>query len=354
MNLQSPVLRRIAGAACIVFLMLQGCAAAADRMPAAGEMRVVDRVKIGGAGGWDFVTFDAQHQRLFISRGDHVQVWDAKSGRVESDIPGTPGVHGVAVAPDLHRGFTSNGRSNSVSVFNLDDLKVTGTIDVQAQNPDAILYEPNTKRLYTFNGRSADMTVIDAVGLKVIATIALGGKPEVAVSDDAGHVFVNIEDKSEIVMIDQASNQVRARWPLAPCDEPTGLAIDTAHQRLFAVCANRLMVVVDARSGHIVAQLPIGEAPDGAGFDAGLGLAYSSNGDGTLTIVKEDGPDRFAVAASLATQRRARTMSLDPATHRVYLVTAEFGPAPQPTAADPKPRAPMIPDTFTVLVVAPP
>jgi len=262
-------------------------------------------VKIGGAGGWNFITFDAQHQRLFISRSDRVQVWGAKTKQVESEIAGTSGVHGIALASDLQLGFTSNGRSNSVSVFRLGDLKVTDTIDVQALNPDAILYEPAFKRLYTFNGRSADTTVIDAVGLKVLSKIALGGKPEVAVSDGAGRLFVNLEDTSEIVVIDEAKSEVRARWPLAPCTEPSGLAIDVAHKRLFSVCSNQLMVILDSETGRVVAQVPIGEEPDSAGFDADLGLAFSSNGDGPLTIVHEDSPDRFSVAATLATQIEA-------------------------------------------------
>src|SRR5450631_290108 len=353
MNRQSLVRRRIAGAACILFLILQGCALPSDRNPVARDFGVVDRVKIGGAGGWDFITFDAQYQRLFISRGDRVQVWGAQSKRVESEISGTSGVHGIALANDLQLGFTSNGRGNSVSVFRLGDLKVTDTIDVQALNPDAILYEPLFKRVYTFNGRSADATVIDAVSLKVLSKIALGGKPEVAVNDGAGHLFVNLEDTSEIVMIDEAASQVRARWPLAPCTEPTGLAIDVAHKRLFSVCSNHLMVILDSETGRVVSQVPIGEEPDSAGFDAGLGLAFSSNGDGSLTMVHEDGPDRFSVAATLATQKRARTMSLDPTMHHVYLVSADFGPAPDATPTNPKPRPPMIADTFTVLVVAP-
>jgi DNA-binding beta-propeller fold protein YncE len=334
-------------------LTLAGCAMQPSKGPEASPFAAVDKVKIGGEGGWDFITFDAISQRLFISRGDRVQVWNARTRRIDAEIAGTSGVHGIAIANDLHRGFTSNGRANSVSVFGLDDLKVTRSIDVQGVNPDAILYEPFFKRLYTFNGRSADATVIDAVGLKVLSRIALGGKPEVAVSDGAGHVFVNLEDTAEIVMIDEATSQVRARWPLAPCTEPTGLAIDAVHKRLFSVCANQKMVVLDAATGRLVAEVPIGDGPDGAGFDPGLGLAFSSNGDGSLTVIHEDGPDHFSVVADIATAKRARTMSLDSKTHRVFLVSAEFGPVQAATASEPKPRAPMIPDSFAVLVVAP-
>ena len=349
-----PYLRMIISAAFAPLLVtVPGCALQPASGPAYPTYAVIDRVEIGGTGGWDFITFDATGQRLFISRGDRVQVWNARSKRVEAEIGGTSGVHGIAIANDLQRGFTSNGRTNTVSVFGLDDLKVTDSIDVQGVNPDAILYEPRFKRVYTFNGRSADATVIDAVGLKVLSKIALGGKPEVAVSDGAGHLFVNLEDTSEIVMIDEATNQVRARWPLAPCTEPTGLAIDTVHKRLFSVCANQKMVVLDAATGRLVAEVPIGEGPDSAGFDADLGLAFSSNGDGSLTVVHEDGLDHFSVVANVATAKKARTMSLDPQAHRVFLVSADFGPVPAATTSAPKPRAPMIADSFTVLVVAP-
>lgn len=334
-------------------LAAPGCALEQHQTAKTPVYEVIDRVKIGGEGGWDFITFDAPSQRLFISRGDRVQVWNAQSKLVEAEIAGTEGVHGIAIASDLQRGFTSNGRANTVSVFGLADLKVSSTIDVQGVNPDAILYEPLLKRVYTFNGRSADVTVIDAVGLKVLSKIALGGKPEVPVSDGMGHLFVNLEDTSEIVMIDEASSEVRARWSLAPCTEPTGLAIDAAHHRLLSVCANRKMVVLDAATGRLVAEIPIGDGPDGAGFDADLGLAFSSNGDGSLTVVHEDGPDRFSVVTNVATAKRARTMSLDTQKHRVFLVSADFGALPAATASEPRPRPSMMPGSFTVLVVAP-
>lgn len=334
-------------------LAAPGCALEQGEGAKSPAYTVTDTVKIGGAGGWDFITFDAPSQRLFISRGDRVQVWNARSKQVEAEIAGTAGVHGIAIANDLQRGFTSNGRANTVSVFGLADLKVSDTIDVQGVNPDAILYEPLYNRVYTFNGRSADATVIDAVGLKVLSKIALGGKPEVPVSDGTGHLFVNLEDTSEIVMIDEATDEVRARWPLAPCTEPTGLAIDAAHQRLFSVCANQKMVVLDARTGRLVAEVPIGAGPDGAGFDAELGLAFSSNGDGSLTVVHEDGPDHFSVVTNVPTAKRARTMSLDPREHRVFLVCADNGAVPVATASEPKPRPSMISDSFSVLVVAP-
>lgn len=335
-----------------VAALTSGCATKpSDRTGA--NYAVVDRQVIGGAGGWDFIKFDPARARLFVSRGDRVQVWSPDSKKVIAEIAGTAGVHGVALAPDLNRGFTSNGRADTVSVFDLDALKVTDTVAVSGHNPDAILYEPHFKRVYTFNGRSHNVTVIDAETLKVLATVDLGGKPEVAVADGAGHVFVNIEDTSEMVVLDQAANRVLARWPLKPCGEPTGLAIDVAHQRLFSACANHKMVVVDATSGRLVADLPIGAGPDGAEFDPALGLAFSSNGDGTLSVIRENDAEHFSVAASVPTQAKARTLSLDASSHRIYLVTASFGSMPEAAAGGRKPRPPMLPDSFTILVVAP-
>lgn len=337
----------------LVILFLPGCAGAPVAGGPSSRYEVVERFRIGGPGGWDYLTFDPARQRLFIPRGDRVQVWDVGTGKVTGEIAGTAGVHGVALAQDLNRGFTSNGRANTVTVFGLDDLKAIRTVAIAGINPDAILYEPGFKRVYAFNGRSKSMTVIDAVSLEVLADVGLGGKPEGAVSDGAGHVFVNVEDTAELVAIDQSTNAVRARWPLAPCTNPTGLAIDVAHARLFSVCDNGKMVIVDARSGRHVAAVPIGDGPDGAEFDPGLATAFSSNGGGTLTVVHEEDPDRFAVLANVPTQERARTMTLDPISHRVYLVTASFGEAPAPTKENPSPRRPMVPETFTVIVMAP-
>jgi YVTN family beta-propeller protein len=320
--------------------------------PTQSEPRV-QRHLIGGPGGWDFLTFDSVRKRVFITRGDRVQVWDVNSRAVIAEIAGTAGVHGVALAQDLNRGFTSNGRANTVSVFGLDDLRTSATIAVPGQNPDAILYVPAFRRVLAFNGRSKDVTIIDAVSLAVIATIPLGGKPEVAVANAEGRVFVNIEDTGEIVVLDPSGARIEKRWPLKPCEEPTGLAIDAAGQRLFSVCANHMMVVVDSTSGRLVARLPIGAEPDGVEFDAASGRAFSANGEGTLTVVQEGDAEHFSVVATIVTQPRARTLALDPASHLLYLVTASFGPTPSSTAEQPRPRAPMVKDTFTLLVVDP-
>jgi YVTN family beta-propeller protein len=313
----------------------------------------VQRHLIGGPGGWDFLTFDSVRKRVFITRGDRVQVWDVNSRAVVAEIAGTAGVHGVALAQDLNRGFTSNGRANTVSVFGLDDLRSSATIAIPGQNPDAILYVPALKRVFAFNGRSKDVTVIDAVSLAVMATIPLGGKPEVAVASAEGRVFVNIEDTGEVVVLDPSGSRIEKRWPLKPCEEPTGLALDAARQRLFSVCANHMMVVVDSTSGRLVAHLPIGAEPDGAEFDPASGRAFSANGEGTLTVVQEEDAEHFGVVATIVTQPRARTLALDPVSQLLYLVTASFGPPPPSTAEQPRPRAPMVKDTFTLLVVDP-
>jgi YVTN family beta-propeller protein len=282
-----------------------------------------------------------------------VQVWDVNSRAVVAEIAGTAGVHGVALAQELNRGFTSNGRTNTVSVFRLDDLRNSATIAIPGQNPDAVLYVPASRRVFAFNGRSKDVTIIDAVSLAVVATIPLGGKPEVAVADAEGRVFVNIEDTGEVVVLDPSGSRIEKRWPLKPCEEPTGLALDAARQRLFSVCANHMMVVVDSTSGRLVARLPIGAEPDGVEFDPASGRAFSANGEGTLTVVQEDDAEHFSVVATIITQPRARTLALDPTSQLLYLVTASFGPSPPSTEEQPRPRAPMVKDTFTLLVLDP-
>lgn len=346
--------RKLRGLAAIALSAcpLAGQAAAPAALVIPGSEAMVERFHVGGAGGWDFVTFDPAGQRLFIARADRVEVWSARTKAVVAEIGGTAGVHGVALAPELHRGFTSNGRANTVSVFDLDSLRITGTVRTGA-NPDAILYEPSFKRIYVFNGRGGSATVIDAATLEVLATVPLGGKPEVAVADDAGRVFVNMEDSAEIVVIDPAGLLVQARWPLKPCVEPTGLAIDAARRRLFSVCGNRKMMVVDAVSGRIVADMPIGDGPDGVVFDGESGRAYSANGEGTLTVVRANDAEHFDVVETIPTQARARTLALDAASHRLYLVTAAFGPTPAASAPGTPVRAPMLKDTFSVLVVDP-
>jgi YVTN family beta-propeller protein len=316
----------------------------------ASGYQLVKKILLGGEGGWDYLTFDPGSGRLFISRATHVTVLDAASGKVVGDIPDTAGVHGIALAPELGRGFTSNGRADTVTIFDLKTLATIGQVKT-GQNPDAIVYDPASKRVFTMNGRSGDATAIDAATGKVEGTVPLGGKPEFAVTDGGGHIYINIEDKSELVALDSRKLEVGARWPLAPCERPTGLAMDREHQRLFSGCSNELMAVVDADSGKVIATLPIGSGVDATAFDPGLQYAYASNGQGTLTVVHEDSPGKFSVVENVATQRGARTMALDPDTHRVYLVTADFAPAPPPAPGQPRPRPAILPNTFVLMVV---
>jgi YVTN family beta-propeller protein len=337
----------------LVAAALGGPAAAPAASTPAGGYHLLKTYAIGGDGGWDYLTFDSAARRLYITRGNRVTVLDGDSGKVVGEIPNLSGVHGVALAPELGRGFISNGRSDSVTVFDTRDLKVLAQVKSTGQNPDAILYDPASRRVFAFNGRGGNITVIDAASGKVVATVAVGGKLEFAASDRKGMVFVNVEDKSEVVAIDAARGTVAARWPLAGCEEPSGMAIDAAHQRLVVGCGNETALIVDSGSGRVVARLPIGKGVDANGFDPGTGLAFASCGDGTLTVIHEDTPDKWSVVAKVPTRPRARTMALDEKTHDVYLVTADFGPAPPPTAAAPHPRPPMVPGSFVVLVVGP-
>ncbi len=309
--------------------------------------------KIGGEGGWDYLTADATIRRLYISRGTHVIVLDLDSGKTVGDIPDTPGVHGIALAPDLGKGFISNGRENTVTVFDLVTLKPIGDKVKTGENPDAILYDPATKRVFTFNGRSHDATAIDAVNGQVLGTIKLDGKPEFAASDAKGTVFVNIEDKSELTAIDPNKLNIKNVWPLAPCTEPSGLAIDRKNGRLFVGCDNKMMAVVDTSNGKVLATPAIGEGVDATAFDDEAGLAFASCGeDGVLTVVKQESPDKYSVAENVPTQKSARTMALDTKTHNVYTVAAKFGPKPAPTPQNPRGYPPVLPDSFVVLKVS--
>jgi DNA-binding beta-propeller fold protein YncE len=312
--------------------------------------KVVNTFKIGGDGGWDYLIADAAARRLYISRATHVIVLDLDSGKAVGDIADTLGVHGIALAPELGRGFTSNGREGTVSIF---DLKTLATISkVKAgENPDAILYDPATQRVFTFNGRSQDSTAIDAAKGTVLGTIKLDGKPEFAASDGKGEIFVNIEDKSELTAIDPNKLTVKSTWPLAPCESPSGLSMDRKNRRLFVGCDNKMMAVVNADTGKVLATPAIGDGVDATRFDEETGLAFASCGEGVLTVVREESPEKFSVAENVPTQAGARTMALDSKTHNVYLVTAKFGPPPAATADNPHPRRSILPDSFVVLVV---
>ena len=332
--------------ALLALVVVAGREARAD----AGAYKIVTQYKVGGEGGWDILTVDPDTHRLYYGRGTRMQVLDLETGKVVGEIPDTPGIHGVAVAPGLGRGFTSNGRDSSVTIFDLKTLAVLGRAPV-GRNPDAILYEPVTKRVMVFNAGSRSATAIDAASGTVVGTVALDGRPEFAVADGQGRVFVNLEDSSAVEGFDAKTLKVGSRWSLVQGEGPSGIAMDRKHHRLFSVCGNGKMIVLDSDSGRVVAALPIGKGPDGAEFDPGTGLAFSSNGEGTLTVVHEDSPDQFGGVGSVTTQRGARTMALDPKTHRIYLAAASYGEAPAPTADRPHPRPPMLPDSFVILVL---
>jgi YVTN family beta-propeller protein len=333
---------------CVGLLIAPVASQAAD----GASMRVLQRWQLGGEGGWDYLIADPVKERLFISRGTRVDVVGIRSGKLIGSIADTQGVHGIALSAALNRGYTSNGRANSVSAFDLDSLKVVKEMKIPGSNPDAILYEPAGRHVFTFNGASKDVTVLDAPTLAVVATIPVPDKPEFAVDGGHGEIFVNIEsDPGQIAVIDAGKLTVKATWPLPGCNSPSGLAIDGAHRRLFSVCDGKVMAVTDASSGRQVALIPIGEHPDAAAFDARRGIVYSSNGDGTLSVIHQDSADRYSVAATVPTQRGARTMALDAKSGKVYLVTADFGPAPAATAAQPRPRPAPVADSFVVLEV---
>jgi YVTN family beta-propeller protein len=318
---------------------------------AADNYRVLDTWKLGGDGGWDYLTVDSAAHLLYITRGNRVMVVDLQSGKLAAEIPGFDGIHGVALDSDGKFAYVSDGRANAVRVFDRTSHQIIATIPVD-KGPDAIVFEPVYKYVFSMNGHGGNTSVIDAASNKVIATIALPGRPEFAGADGQGAVFINIEDKSELVRVDAATLKVTATWKLAPCESPSGFAIDPAHRRGFSVCDGKKMAITDLDSGKVVATPAIGEGPDAAGFDPTRGLVFSSNGqDGTLTILHQDTPDSYSLVQTMPTKRGARTMAVDPSTGNVYTVTADFGPRPAPTPANPHPWPTILPGTFTVIVV---
>lgn len=310
---------------------------------------IADRWMIGGQGGWDYLVVDGAAHRLYVTHNSRVEVLDTTTGKVLGAVTGMKSTHGVALDPDGKTGYISDGAGNAVVVFDRSTFATEATIPA-GTNPDGIVYEPVTKTVWAFNGRSHDASVIDVAARKVIATVPVGGKPEFPAADGNGNVFVNIEDKNEILKLDAKTHTGLAHWPLG-CDSPSGLAYDAAGHRLFSVCDGGKMVVTDSQTGKVLATPGIGDSPDATGYDARRKLAFSSNGDGTLTVVDASKPS-YPGVQTLKTEKGARTMALDEATGRVYLVTAKFGPAPAPTPASPRPRPKIEPDTFGVLVVS--
>jgi YVTN family beta-propeller protein len=336
-------MKRVASIAVGFFILLVGTTPAADP-----GYKLEKKFTIGGEGGWDYLTMDSAARRLYISRGTHVIVMDADEGKVVGEIPGTTGVHGIALVPESNHGYTSNGGDNSVTVFDLKSLKEVAKIKVGAR-PDAIIYDPASQRVFTFNAGSKDATAIDIKTEKVAGTVKLEGKPESAVADEKGMVYVNIEDKNQVVAFDSRELTVKNRWDLEGCEEPTGLAMDRASRRLFVTCHNDKMAILDADTGKVIATPAIGKGTDYCVFDPETKLAFSSNGDGTLTVVQEESPDKFTVVANVKTEPGARTMALDSKTHSIYLCTAKQKPAAP--GAKPGRRA-FEPNSFVVLVVA--
>jgi hypothetical protein len=321
-------------------------------LSAAVSYKLIRTIDIGGGGGWDYLAADSQNRRLYVSHGTEVDVLNLDSGELAGKIPDTNGVHGIAVAGGLNRGFVSDGRDNQVTIFDLTSLATISTVKT-GLNPDSIVYDPFTYRVFTFNGRSKDMTAIDAASGSAIRTVPLDGKPEFAVSDGQGNLYDNLEDKSELIRIDPKTLEIRDRWPLAPCESPSGLAIDVHNHRLFSVCENAMMMVVDANSGKIITHLSTGAGTDAAAFDPGKKLAFASNGrDGTLSVIQEKSPNEFSFVENVRTELGARTMAVDYKTHRIYLSDAKFEPAPAGEAGAHR-RPAIVPGTFKLLVVAP-
>lgn len=320
----------------------------------AQHYRVTGTIPIPGEGGWDYLYADSASRTLYVAHNTVVDVVNLDSEKPVGTISGMKHVHGIAIADGLNRGFISDGGSGEVVVFNPRSRVVVKKVKA-GTNPDGIVYDPSSKRVFAFNGGSQDATAIDAADGTVLGTIPLGGKPEFPAVDGKGNLYVNIEDKSEIVHIDPHTLKVKERWSMAPCEEPSGLAFDGRSRRLFPVCDNKLMAVVNPDTGKVVITVPIGQGPDAAVYDAGRKLAFSSNGhDGTLTVVKQEGADKYTVAQTVTTEKSARTMALDAKTHKIYLAAAKLGPVPPPSADNPHPRFPsVVSGTFHLVVVSP-
>lgn len=313
---------------------------------------VTGRIPLAGDEGWDYLIVDNSNHNLYVTHGDQVHVVDLTTEKQTATITGLKHIHGVALADDLGKGFVSDGGDNVVVVFDLKSNQVSEKVKA-GENPDGLIYDPSTKRVFAFNGKSNDATVIDAQTNKVVGTIPLSGKPEFPAVDGKGNLFVNIESKSSVASIDPANMKVKKEWSISPCEEPSGLAFDTVGRRLFSVCSNKKMAVSDADAGKVVTMVTIGEDPDAAAYDSAAKLVFSSNAEGTLSVVKQDSPDKYSEAQTLTTEKRARTMALDSKTHKIYLSSAEFGPAPKPTPDNPHGRPKPKPGSFRLVVVSP-
>ena len=314
-----------------------------------GGYRLLNKIVLGGEGGWDYLFDDAKAHRLYVSHAAKVVVVDTETDKVVGEVANLSGVHGITTAEEFGRGFISEGRADQVTIFDLKTLKTLDTVKV-GKNPDCIMYDEFSKRVFAFNRGDSSVSAIDAKTGKVVGTTDLGGHPEFAVTNEKGMIFVNLDNKSEVVGFDAKTLAVKNRFPIAPGEDNSGLAIDTKNHRLFIVCDNKKMIVMNYDNGKVVAELPIGEGTDAAAFDADKKLAFSSNGEGNLTVVKEDSADKFSVMENVTTQRGARTMTVDTKTHKLYLATAQFGETPAATKENPRPRPALVKDSFVILV----
>lgn len=317
----------------LAVLALASAPMAASAEPAASDYKVQAQYALGGSGKWDYLKLDAAARRLYIARLDRVMVMDVDKGTLVGEVPGAIGAHGVALVPTLHRGYVSNGHGDSLTPFDLQTLKPLAVIPVSGKDPDALLFDQASSHLWAFNGHSNSASVIDPTAGKEIGRVELSGNPEFAVSDGQGLIYVNLEDKGQIAQIDARKQKVLATWSLGTCEGPTGLALDAARHRLFSVCANHQMAITDAVDGHHVATLPIGDHPDAAGYDPSAQMAFSSNGDGTLTVVHQNDADHYTVVTNVATAKGARTMAIDESTHKIFLAAPAVSPPNQATGA---------------------
>ncbi len=338
-------------------LLRVAAAVAACALPLAAQApagyHLVKKIPVGGEGGWDYLAVEGS--RLYVSHATKLVVIDLATDSIVGEVPNTNGIHGAALVPALGRGFTSNGRDTSVTIFDLKTLAVLGTVKGMGANPDAIHYDAASGRVFTFNGRGLDATAIDPANGTVVGSVPLGAKPEFAQTDGKGRLFVNLEtDTGQVVVLDTKALKEAKRYPLPGCEEPTGLAYDAARDRLFSVCGNKVMTVSNPTTGQVVATVPIGPGVDAAAYDPQTRLVFASNGgDGTLTVVRQESADRYVVVEQAATQRGSRTMALDPRTHRIYLAAAEFTPPPAPAPGQRPGRPQMVPGSFSILVMAP-
>lgn len=328
-------------------------ALAAAVAPARADYHLVKRIAVGGAGGWDYLEPDPAGRRLYVSHENHVVVIDMDTLEVVGDVPDSPGMGGVALARELDRGYTANGDEDTVGVFELSTLKPLARWKATGKRPNQIAYEPATRRVFSFNSTGRNVTVFDAVSGKLLSTIEVDGRTEFYAMDGKGMIYDSLQDKASVVAIDARTMKVVATYPLAPQAQPAGTAMDPQTRRLFVACRSQALLVLDADSGKILASFPIGARNDAVKFDPGTRLAFASNGDGSLAVVREDSPDRFSLVQTVATEYGARTMAVDSRTHRVFLPSADWEPAPAATAADPRPRRAMVPGSFRVLVLEP-